>query len=270
MTEINRDEERRRCREFYEKWDFIKRIVELYVEGVSWKGCKVIAPNEPEKILSQHSQIIDDDALKDGVRDMLVDGTGNFNLKVVDSTHVLPIPMPKESFLEEAEPPGRSFLWVAARNAKHLEDMVGLLGISPGAGEMVNILLNDMCSVLGVPHALLLPDAATANPTAIKWGLIVFRGRVDQLRNYVAFQIQETVKALIFQYLSYNGWIEVVWNENWLLHDGEYGQVYQVFKAQGIELRTLAEQAIEHAKLLYDMHAISKATYEESVKWFIK
>jgi hypothetical protein len=270
MTKTDRDEERQRCREFYEKWDFIKRIVELYVEGVSWKGCKVIAPNEPEKIPSQYSHVIGDSALKDGVRDMLVDGVGNFNLKVADSTHVLPIPTPQESFLQGAEPPGRSFLWAAARNAKHLEDDVKLLGISTDAGEMVNLLVRGMCSVLGVPYELLLPDAVTANPTIIEVDLIVFRGKVDQLRKHVGFQIQEAVKPIISKALSYNGWIKIVWNEEWLLHDVECGQVYQVFKAQGIELRTLAEQTLEHAKLLYDMHAISKAEYEKYVKWFIK
>lgn len=50
MAQTNREEENRRCRELYEKWSLIKRIVELYVEGVSWRGCKVITPTEPERI----------------------------------------------------------------------------------------------------------------------------------------------------------------------------------------------------------------------------
>jgi len=44
MAKTNREEENRRCRELYEKWSLIKRIVELYVEGVSWRGCKVMTP----------------------------------------------------------------------------------------------------------------------------------------------------------------------------------------------------------------------------------
>lgn len=269
MSEANREEERRRCREFYEKWDFIQRIVELYAEGVSWKGCRLIALPEPESIPTEYRQVIADNDIKNGVRNMLVDGIGDFKLKLKDSTHVLSIPMMKESFLEEAEPPGRSYLWAAARNAKHLEDMAGLLGVAPGAGEMVNLLVNDMCAVLGVPHWLLLPNATNANPAAIKWGLIVYRGRVDQLRNYIAFEIQEPLKALIFQASGYNGYIEIAWNEDWLPHDRAYGPVYQVFKAQGIELRSLREEALNAAKMGLDNHFISRQTYDERVKWFI-
>ena len=88
MARTKREEESRRCRRFYEKWPFIQRIVELYVEGVSWRGCKVIAPTEAGRIPPEYSQIIDDEALKNGVRDTLVDGVGSFNLKVIDSPPV--------------------------------------------------------------------------------------------------------------------------------------------------------------------------------------
>lgn len=159
---MNRDEERQRCREFYEKWDFIKRIVELYAEGVSWKGCKVIAPDEPDTIPPEYSQIIDDDALRNGVRDMAVDGIGDFGLKVIDSVHVLKIETPRESFLQDAEPGGRSLLWPAERNAEALEeDMVSLLKTSQNpthaaqVAEMVSFLEEDMCMGLGVPRGLL-------------------------------------------------------------------------------------------------------------------
>lgn len=118
MTKINRDEERQRYRQFYEKWDFIKRIVELYAEGISWKGCQVVTPNEPEKIPPKYRQIIDNSAIKNAARDMVVDGIGHFSLKVMDSVHVLKIETPRElPSLQDAEPGGRSLLWPAERNA---------------------------------------------------------------------------------------------------------------------------------------------------------
>jgi len=274
MTEINRDEERQRCRQFYEKWDFIKRIVELYVEGISWKGCKVVTPNEPGKISLKYRQIIDNGAIKNGVRDMVVDGIGDFVLKVIDSVHVLKIETRRESFLQDAEPGGRSLLWPAERNAKALEDMVSLLKTSQNpthaaqVAEMVSLLEKDMCIGLGVPRGLLQQTVATGDPTVIKMGLIVFRGKVNDLRNHIAFQIEQKVQPLISEALSYEWPIEVDWNENWLPHGGEYGPVYQVFKAQGIELRTLREEALNTAKFGLDNFLISRETYEENVKWF--
>lgn len=99
-------------------------------------------------------------------------------------------------------------------------------------------------------------------------GLIIFRGNVNNLRNHIAFQIEQKVQPLISEALSYEGPIEVDWNENWLPHGGEYGPVYQVFKAQGIELRTLREEALNIAKFGLDNFLISRETYEEKVKWF--
>jgi hypothetical protein len=272
MAKINRDKERQRCRQFYKRWEFIRRIVELYVEGLSWEGCNVMTPSEPDKIQLQYRQIIDDETLKDGLRDMLVDGIGEFNLKVLGSAHVLSIPMQKEFTDEES---GRSILWPAERSAIALEDMVSALNTSPyttQVTEMIKFLEEKMCSVLGVPWGLLQPTAATADPTIIQWGLISFRSRVGVLRNYVAFLMTEAVKPLISKSLNYKGRIEVVWNEDW--HQSgvicDYGPVYQVFKAQGIELRTLAEQCLNSAKSLLDSSLISRQIYEESVKWFLK
>lgn len=274
MAEINFENERKRFKESYKKWKFIRRIVDLYAEGVSWKGCKVIAPAEPDKIPLQYSQIIDADAIKDGVHGMLVDGTGDFNLKVLDSVHVLSIPMPKEAPIEE-EQPGRSFLWRATINADALETMLSALGTSPNAtqaAEMVKFLEDDMCRGLGVPSWLLQPIAATADGDAIMYVLTTFIGRVEQLRKHIAFHMTELVKPLISKALTYDGWIKVEWTEKWYQSGFlcGYGPIYQVFKAQGIELRTLAEQVLNVAKSGLDSSLISRQTYEESVKWFIK
>jgi hypothetical protein len=232
MAEMNLQEEQKHCTEVYKKWDFVRRIVDLYAEGVSWKGCDKLEV----------------DAIKNGVRGMLVSGTGEFDLKTPVGAQVLSIPMPSEFPYEE---PGHPFLWPATRNAKHLEEMVELLKLTSNAAEMVNMLVKDMCLGLGVPHWLLRPNASTADPTAIMWGLTTFRGKTDVLRNYISFRAK------------------INWNENWLQHGlAAYGPIYQVFKAQGIELRTLAEQILHAAQSGLDSSLISKQTYEESVKWF--
>lgn len=268
MAKTDHMKEQQQCREFYEKWDFVRRIVALYAEGVSWRGCKVIAPSEPDKIPSQYSRIINIDTIKNGVRDILVDGIGDFNLQIQDSPHKLSILMPPEGPLEEA---GRPLLWPPARNAKALEDMVSLLGKSPIAAQMVQIIIEDMCRFLGVPHWLLLKDVATADPVAIEWGLITFRGRVNELRSHIAFHMTEEVKPLISEALGYKGCIEVAWNEEWLPKGiGGYGPVYQAFKAQRIELKTLAQRVLDPAQSLHKASIISRETYEESVKWFLK
>ena len=272
MAEINFDDERKRFKKCYERWNFVRRIVDLYAEGVSWKGCKVIAPTEPNKIPVQYSQIIDTDAIKDGAHGMLVEGTGDFNLKVLDSVHVLRIPMPRNFPDEE---PGHSFLWRPTINAEALETMLSALGTSPSstqAAEMVKFLEEDMCMGLGVPRGLLQPDAANADPTRVMWGLITFRGRVEELRDHLAFHMSELVRPLISKALSYEGWIEVEWNESWYQSGFlcGYGPIYQVFRAQGIDLRTLRDQVLNAAKSARDDSLISRQTYEESVRWFLE
>jgi hypothetical protein len=264
MPEIDRTNEQQRCRKFYENSGFVRRIVDLYAEGVSWKGCKVITPAEPDKIPVQYSHIIDVDAIKNGVRDMLVDGTGKFNLKVLDSVHVLSIPMPGESPTEE---PGRSLLWPVESNAQAFQ-----LGASPTALKATKAIIEDVCRFLGVPLQLLSQNTVTADPTAVMEGLRLFKHRVDELRTHIAFHTTKAVKPLISKAESYDGRIEVVWNEDWyqsgIIYN--YGPVYQVFKAQGIELKTLREQSLNGAKSLLDNSLISKQTYEESVKWFLE
>ena len=274
MAKTKREEESQRCRELYEKWRLIKRIVELYVEGVSWKGFKVIAPTEPGRIPPEYSQIIDDEALKNGVRDMLVDGVGSFKLKVKGSEHLLKIKTQKEYPLEDAEPGGRSFIWSATINAKVMERMYSLLKttqdptrLAPVA-ENINFLEEDMCSGLFVPRGLLQPDAAKADPTRTKWGLTVFRGKVSGLRQHIAFQIQSEVQPLISEALDYKGSIEVAWNENWPSRGEAWGPVYQVFKAQKIELKNLREETLKAASLALQNQLISKRTHDEWVKWF--
>lgn len=284
MAKVNRDKERQRCREFYEKWDFVKRIVSLYAEGVSWKGCKVTAPIEPDRIPLQYSQIVDVGTIKNVVRDMLVEGTGHFNLEVHDSVptltylepdRVIGVPdvvlihMPSQSSMEEA---GRPFLWPAALNAKPLENAIKLIDVSPDAAMMAQILMDDMCAYFGVPRWLLLQSVVTGDPTAIKWGLNLFRSRVNELRAYLGFHMTEAVKPLVSEALNYKGFIEIAWNEHWFQSAiiSAYGPVYQVFKAQGIELRTLAEQRLDFAKSLLESSLISRKTYEQSVKWFLE
>mgnify|MGYP001140266574 CR=1 FL=1 len=267
MEKIDYGKERQHCREFYGKWDFAKRIVALYAEGVAWRGCKVIALAEPNKIPSQYSQIIDTNAIKNGVRDMLVDGIGDFNLQIQGSPRKLSILMPPQSPLEKA---GCPLLWpYIHNNAKTLEDMTNLSVTSQAAAQTMQTLVDDMCRGLGIPHCLLQPLITTA-PGVIEQSLTTFRGRVNELRSHIAFHMTEEVEPLISKALNYKGSIEVVWNEEWFPKGiGGYGPVYQAFKAQGIELKTLAQQALDSAQSLYQASVISRETYEETIKWFL-
>jgi len=230
---MNLDEERRYCKQVYEKWDFVKRIVELYGEGVSWKGCDLTGV----------------DAIKDGVRSMLVTGVGDFNIERQSGMQTVSVQMPSNIPFEEL---GHPFLWPVTQNAKHLDGMVKLLGHKVGAEEMFQMLVKDICLGLGVPHELLGPLSATADADPIMWGLTTFRGNVRIWRDYLGSRLG------------------LSWNETWFLNGlAAYGPVYQVFKAQGIELRTLAQQVLSTAQSALDSSLISKQTYEQSVKWFV-
>lgn len=231
MSNKSLDEEREFCRGVYEKWDFVRRIVELYAEGVSWQGCDKL----------------DIESIKGGVRDMLVSGVGQFTLETQGSVQV---PMPRR-FPFEGEEPGHPFLWPMTQNAVHLDEMQKLLSSNADAQQMVQYLVKDMCLGLGVPYELLGSIATTANGDAIMWGLVTFAGNVNTWREYLSYQL------------------ELTWNETWLTSGlAEYGQIYQVFMAQGIDLRMLREESLRAAKSLLGSRLLSRQTYEESVRWF--
>jgi hypothetical protein len=233
LTEMNLQEEQKHCKQVYEKWDFVKRIVELYAEGVSWKGCN----------------LIEVDAIKDGVRSMLVTGVGDFKIRKQGGMQTISVQMPSIILIEES---GHPFLWPATQNAKILEETLELLKLNPSAAEMANFLMKDMCLGLGVPYELLGPISATADADAIMWGLITFKYNIGMWRDYLGHRLG------------------LRWNETWLLNGlVAYGQVYQVFKAQGIELKTLAQQVQSTAKSVLDSSLISRQTYDETIKWFV-
>jgi len=231
MSKKSLDDERKFCRQVYENWPFVRSIVELYAEGVSWKGCDKL----------------DIGSIKSGVRDMLVNGVGQFNLETQGGIQV---PMPQR-FPFEGEEPGHPFLWPVTQNAGHLAEMQKLLVANVGAEQMFQMLKKDMCLGLGVPYELLGSLATVANGDAIMWGLITFMGNVKNWRDHLAYNL------------------ELTWNDTWLTSGlTAYGQAYQVFKAQGIDLRTLREESLSAAKSLLESKLLSRQTYEEWVKWF--
>lgn len=245
MSEMSLDDERKHCKEVYEnkKLDFVKRIVGLYTEGVAWKGC----------------DLIDVDAIKEGVRNMLVTGVGEFKISGQGETQKVSVQMPSQDLLEGE--PGHPFLWPFTQNAKALDKNIELVMSNPyaaksalqSATDMANLLAKDMCSGLGVPYELLGPLSAKADGDAVMLGLTTFIGNVRQWREWLEHRLG------------------LKWNENWVTNGlAAYGQIYQVFKRQGIELTTLAKQAVESAKSARDSHLISTKTYEEKVKWFLE
>lgn len=231
MSKKSLDEEREFCRSVHEKWDFIKRIVELYAEGVSWQGC----------------DRLDTKSIKDGMRDMLVSGVGHFTLRTQETVEV---PMPK-GVPFEGEEPAHPFLWPMTQNAVHLDMLEGLSASNVDAQEMFLFFVKDICLGLGVPYGLLEPTATTAHADATMSGLITFVGNVSTWREYLGYRL------------------DLTWNKTW--HRSglvSYGQVYQVFKAQGIELRTLREETLHALQAVRDSGLLARQTYEESVRWF--
>lgn len=227
------DEERKHCERVYEKWYFVKRIVELYAEGVSWKGCDLTSV----------------DTIKDGVRSMLVTGVGDFNLESQNGMQAISVEMPGNLHFEES---GHPFLWPVTQNARHLDEIEKLIGPEVYENEMFQMLAKDMCLGLGVPYELLGPLGATADGNVIMWGLTTFKGNIKTWRDYLGSRLG------------------VSWNETWFLNGlAAYGPAYQVFNSQGIELRMLAQQVLSTANTALDSWLISRQTYNEAAKWFL-
>jgi len=272
MAEMTYAEKRQRCRKCYERWYFVKKIVALYEEGVSWGGCRVIAPADPDKIPLEYSEIIGIDAIKDGVRGMMVEGVGKFEVQIPGHTHKLSILAPPQSpSIVKAE--GQLFLWPCIQNDQELEKLVEDIekvpAAIPEAGPIVDQLMRGMCDCLGVPLRFLQNNVVADAPIFVKDALMVFRGSVGELRRYIAFHLRERIKPLICKALNYEGPIEVAWNEEWLTGGWiEYGPVYQAFRAQGIWLEGLAQGMLESARQASEARLIPRAEYKEVVRWF--
>ena len=234
MAKMSLEDEQKHCREVYEKWDFIERIVDLYAEGVSWKGCDLTGVND----------------IKDGVRSMLVTGVGDFNIKRQSGMQTVSVQMPSNIPFEK---PGHPFLWPYTQNATHLDNMEKTLGDKAYTNDMFQFIRKDICKGLGVLYELLGPLSTTADGDAIMMSLITFSGNIRIWRDYLGSRL------------------ELAWNENWRQSGlAEYGIIYQVFRAQGIDLRTLREQALNAAKSMMESSLFSRQTYNEAVKWFLE
>ena len=272
MAEMAYAEERQRCKRCYERLYFVKKIVALYEEGVSWEGCKVVAPADPDKIPQEYNQIIGIDALKVGVRGMMVDGIGEFEVQIRDDPRKLSIPTPPISFLR-VEAPGRPFLWPYIQNDQTLEELAEGIKKLPETETIADWLIRDLiegiCRGLGVPLRFLQNNVITDAPVFVKDALTIFEYEVERLRTQIAFHLTKEIGPLICKTLNYEGPVKVVWNKDWIVHGiGGYGPVYQAFKAQGILLEGLAQGMIKIARQLWEASLGTRAEYEEAMKWF--
>ena len=229
MVNKSLEKERAFCEQVYNKWDFVKKIIELYAEGVSWRGCNNL----------------DAEAVKSGIREMLVTGTGQFNLKTGESIQVL---MPPR-FPSYGAEKGHPFLWPATQNAIQLDELQKVLTINKNAEQTFNMLVKDICLGLGVPYDLLGTSAATSEGDSIIWGLATFMGNIKTWRETLMYHLK------------------LSWNDNWVTNGVlANGQVYQIFKAQGIEFKLLREQALSAARSYLNFG--TKQTHQELVKRF--
>ncbi len=211
MIHKSLEEERAFCEQVYNKWDFVKKIVELYAEGVSWRGCNNL----------------DVEAVKSGIRGMLVTGIGQFTLKTGESVQVL---IPQRFPVYGAEN-GHPFLWPATQNDVHVDQLLKVPTINKNTEQTFNLLVKDICLGLGVPNELLGTYATTLEGDSIIWGLTTFMGNIKTWRETLVYQLK------------------LSWNDNWVTNGIlAHGQIYQVFKAQGIDLKLLREQALSAAR----------------------
>jgi len=204
--------------------------------------------------------------LRDGVRNMLVDGKGNYQLNIFGNEHVISIATrPEFPGMEEGEP----LLWPATRNAGPLETIFSNLN-RMGADQMAFVrgLLDDICAGLGIPYAILADDPRTfANTYALKMTLMIFKGRVKSIRRSIEFGIRMYFKRTETESLGKEAVVSVEWNEDWCSND-EYGLAYQIFKAQGIELTTLRDEILSASKMAYENRFISRDTYMKMIEGF--
>ncbi len=211
MINKSLEEERAFCEQVYDKWDFVRKIVEIYAEGVSWRGCNNL----------------DVEVVKSGIRGMLVTGIGQFTLKTGDSVQVL---MPQRVPIYGAEN-GHPFLWLTMQNAIHSDQLLKVPTDNKNADQTFKMPEKDICQGLGVPYELLGTNATTLEGDTIIWGLTTFMGNIKTWRETMVYQLK------------------LSWNDNWVTNGIlAHGQIYQVFKAQGIDLKLLREQALSAAR----------------------
>jgi hypothetical protein len=229
MVNKSVEEERAFCEQVYNKWDFVKKIVELYAEGVSWRG----------------SNNLDVEEVKNGIRGMLVTGIGKFNLETGESIQVL---MPPR-FPSYGAEMGHPFLWTAIQNAIQLDELQKVLTIDKNSEQTLNELVKDICLGLGVPYELLGIEANTAESNSVMWGLTTFMVNIKTWREMLIYQLK------------------LSWNDNWVTNGVlANGQIYQVFKAQGIEFKLLREQSLSAARSYLNYGTTQ--TYQELVERF--
>ena len=257
------EEEKRLSRELYSKYKFLRDIVALYIEGVTWRGCQLLC-NEKDgtsKLIAD----ISSNALQSGVQNMLIDGHGDYELNILGKERVITITMLPEYPLA-GEEGGRPLLWTVTRNAIPLDTMMQSIGnLPPDGQEFVLKMLNDICSGVGIPYDVLFKDPRTfSNTLALKNILNIFKWRAKNIRRSVEFGLRQFAKQLV----STDAIIEVDWNDDWCSRD-EYGTTYQIFKIHNIDLVTLRDEELATAKWAYENRYISRQTYDEKVNHFI-
>jgi len=257
------EEERRLSRELYSKYSFLKAIIGIYVEGVTWGGCQLIFKTKDQT--DDTIVNIGANELKTGVQNMLIDGVGDYQLKISGEKKSITITMlPEFSFAMEEG--GQPLLWPVTRNAGPLDSIMLSIGQStPERMEIARILLDDICSGIGIPYAFLVQDPKTFHNTlGVKNWLMMFKHKTNYIRRSVEFGLRQFAKQLG----STDASIEVHWNDDWCSRE-EYGSAYQIFKAHNIDLVTLREEELSTAKLAYENSFISRQTYDEMLKYFI-
>ncbi len=235
------EEERRLSRELYSKYSFLQTIIGIYVEGVTWGGCQLIfkTKGQPDNTIVN----IGSNDLRTGVQNMLIDGFGDYQLNISGEEKSITITMLPE-FAFAMEEGGHPLLWPVTRNAGALDSVMSSIGqLTPEKMEIARILLDDICSGIGIPYAFLVEDPKTfLNILGLKNWLMMFKHKNKYIRRSVEFGLIQFARQLG----STDESIEVHWNDDWCSRE-EYGSAYQIFKAHNIDLVTLRQEELSTA-----------------------
>ncbi|GAG59193.1 unnamed protein product, partial [marine sediment metagenome] len=172
--------------------------------------------------------------------------------------------LPEFAFAREEG--GHPLLWPVTRNARPLDLVMSSISqLTPEKMEIVRILLDDICSGIGIPYAFLVEEPKTfLNTFGLRNVLNMFKHKNEYIRRSVEFGLIQLARQLG----STDESIEVHWNDDWCSGE-EYGSAYQIFKAHNIDLVTLRQEELSAAKLAYENSFISRQTYNEKLKYFI-
>jgi hypothetical protein len=238
------------ARAFYEEWDFAKQAVCLYTAGLAWKGARIGVLLAAADDIDWRGQV-EEQALRETLQDWVIDGrtTVAFSRETPIRLVARGTPDALEIPIETARPAGMddgvSLLWPACSNHETLKELSRLIGVSPGAEELLSFLLDDAHTSLGLPRWALDPaQAASAAAAVVTSELHWYRLSVHNWRRHLGFSIEHGLRERLAANEPQLVEVLLDWNEEWFPEGSIRGWegVYEAFDRCGVTLVRFAEE----------------------------